>query len=113
MSGKSRPDWSRFEFDVEQALRHARLDLDYIQHGGSGVLDRDLRNEPLKPMTVARRIVKTAGLAGPTDLASQHRDVPSSWDAERAQRAAAVAALFYLILTGCLPDVAQIRRIIA
>ncbi len=113
MSDKPCPAWNRFEFDVEQALRHARLDLDYIQHGGSGVLDRDLRNAPLKPMTVARRIVKTAGLAGPTDLASQHLDLPSSWDAERTQRAAAVAALVYLILTGHLPDATQIRRIIA
>ncbi len=112
MSEKPCPVSSRFEFDVEQALRHVRLDLDYIQHGGSGVLDRDLRNEPLKPMTVARRIVKTAGLAGPTDLASQRPDVPSSWDAERAQRAAALAVLVYLILTGRLPDARQIRRII-
>ena len=104
MSETPRPGWSRFEFDAEQALRHARLDLDYIQHGGSGVLDRDLRNEPLKPMTIARRIVKTADLAGPTDLASQHPDVLSSWDAERAQRAAADACRTSRRSGGSSPD---------
>ncbi len=112
MSESSLPAWNDFEFDVEQACRSARLDLDYIQHGGSGLLDRQ-SNQLLKPMTVARRVVKTAGLAGPTGTADQHPDVLSSWDAERAQRAAAVAALVYLILTGALPDGAQIRQIIA
>ena len=112
MSENPQPAWSRFEFDLEQAHRSARLDLDYIQHGGSGVLDRDLTDQLLKPMTIARRIVKTAGLAGPTDT-SEQPDVPPDRDAERAQRAAAVAALVYLILTGRLPDRAQIRQIIA
>ena len=113
MSEHPQPAWSRFEFDLEQALRSAHLDLDYIQQGGYGILDRDLTNQLLKPMTVARRILKTAGLAGLTSMADQRLDVPSSWDAERAQRAAAVAALVYLILTGRLPDGLQIRQIIA
>ena len=61
MSEHPQPAWNQFEFDVAQACRTAHLDLDYIHRGGNGCLDRDGSNQFIKPMTVARRVVKTAG----------------------------------------------------